>query len=58
MSDLNLYGNSTYLGDGLYADFDGYQIVLYAERESGIHWVALDHSVFEALLQFKNKVSA
>lgn len=57
MPDLNPYG-STYLGDGLYAGFDGFQIILYTERESGTHWVALDPSVFSALLRFKEKVSA
>lgn len=57
MPDFNPYG-STYLGDGLYAGFDGFQIILYTERESGTHWVALDPSVFSALLRFKEKVSA
>jgi hypothetical protein len=32
----------TYLGDGLYASFDGYQIRLYTERVGGTNEVFLD----------------
>lgn len=35
----------TYLGDGLYASFDGYQIRLRAPRFEGDHEVFLDRSV-------------
>lgn len=42
----------TYLGDGLYASFDGYQFVLRAPREGGDHWVALEARVLEAFLTF------
>ena len=41
----------TYLGDGLYADFDGYQIILGAnDRVSGVPTdvVALDPGVVQA----------
>ena len=31
-----------YLGDGVYASFDGYQIWLKTERETGWHAVALE----------------
>ena len=41
-----------YLGDGLYAIFDGYQIWLMTERGGKIHEVALEFSVFLALLDF------
>ncbi len=44
-----------YLGDGLYASFDGYQIRLYTTRGVGdIHEVFLDES---ALAQFELFVS-
>lgn len=43
---------SVYLGDGLYAQFDGFQFILYADRENGRHWVALEPFVFDALIQF------
>lgn len=42
----------TYLGDGLYASFDGYQIILRAPREGGDHYVALDDHVYQALERF------
>jgi len=32
----------TYLGDGVYASFDGFQIVLRAPRGIGDHFVMLD----------------
>ena len=44
----------TYLGDGLYASFDGYQIKLRAPREHGDHIVYLDGETlvaFEAFLK-------
>jgi hypothetical protein len=41
-----------YLGDGVYASFDGYQIWLRAPREEGDHRIALEPSVFRALLEY------
>ncbi len=43
----------TYLGDGLYASSDGFQIRLYTTREDGVHEVFLDGATlarFEAFL--------
>lgn len=42
----------TYLGDGLYASFDGWQIKLRAPRDNGDHEVYLDGSVYTALEKF------
>ncbi len=43
--------NSTYLGDGLYADFDGWQIELYAwNGESKTNQVFLEPAVLAAFL--------
>ena len=42
----------TYLGDGLYAKFDGYGITLRAPREEGDHYVYLEPEVYESLLRF------
>ena len=42
----------TYLGDGLYASFDGFSIWLRAPRENGDHLVALEPSVYAALTAF------
>ena len=41
-----------YLGDGLYASFDGWQIILRAPREHGDHWVGIEPPVMEALMDF------
>ena len=38
-----------YLGDGVYASFDGYQIWLRTEREAGWHVIALEPPVWTAL---------
>lgn len=37
--------NEHYLGDGLYASFDGYMIMLRAPREDGDHYVCLKPEV-------------
>ncbi len=42
----------TYLGDGLYASFDGYQVQLRAPRENGDHEVFLEQSTLQAFLEF------
>jgi hypothetical protein len=44
--------NETYLGDGLYASFDGYQITLRAPRENGDHYVALEPVVLESFFRY------
>ena len=41
-----------YLGDGLYASFDGWCVRLRAPREDGAHWVALEPSVWQQLLRW------
>jgi hypothetical protein len=41
----------TYLGDGLYASFDGYQIDLRAPRIEGDHKVSLEPAVLRKLLE-------
>lgn len=43
---------TTYLGDGLYAEFDGFQIRLFTERESGLHEVFLEGETITALVNF------
>lgn len=48
MSDMPKIENETYLADGLYAGYDGYQIWLWADRENGRHYVALDDTTVEA----------
>jgi hypothetical protein len=47
----------TYLGDGLYASFDGYQIWLKASNGVDVtNAVALEPSVFQALLAYEKKL--
>jgi hypothetical protein len=45
-----------YLGDGLYAHFDGYHIVLTAPRENGDHYVSLEPEVLNALDIYRDQV--
>lgn len=49
MSDLPAQGAETYLGDGLYASFDGYHILLRAPCEGGDHVVGLEPAVYAEL---------
>jgi hypothetical protein len=42
----------TYLGDGLYAEYDGYMIKLIAPRSGGEHWVGLEPPVFADFCEF------
>jgi hypothetical protein len=42
----------TYLGDGLYASFDGWQFKLRAPRDGGDHEVYLDDVVLAAFEAF------
>ena len=48
--------NETYLGDGLYASFDGYGIWLRAPRAEGEHVVYLEPEVFAALQDYVKMV--
>jgi hypothetical protein len=44
--------SETYLGDGLYASFDGWQVRLRAPRENGDHEVYLKQSTLQAFLEY------
>lgn len=46
----------TYLGDGCYASFDGYQICLRAPREKGDHLIFLEPEVYRALVAFHTSI--
>jgi hypothetical protein len=45
----------TYLGDGLYASFDGFMFTLRAPREDGDHWVALEPVVLRAFDEYRKR---
>ena len=41
-----------YLGDGLYAEDDGFDVRLVAPREPEDHWCLMEPQVFAALLRY------
>ena len=45
-----------YLGDGVYASFDGYHIILDLRGQDNTTSIALEPSVIEALLRYKERV--
>lgn len=45
----------TYLGDGLYCHYDGFQFNLIAPRENGEHFVALEPEVLMNFLKIVEK---
>ncbi len=48
-----------YLGDAVYVKFDGYHIILTTEyRIRATNIIALEPSVFTALIDYKNKLEA
>ena len=46
-----------YLGDGLYASFDGGMFKLRAPRADGDHWVTLDPDVLSAFDAFRRSIT-
>lgn len=44
--------HAQYLGDGVYAAFDGYQIWLRAERDGRMHEIAVESWVLDALWRY------
>lgn len=48
-------GEMTHLGDGAYAQYDGYQIWLYANSPQSSHKVALEPGAFLALLEYAKR---
>lgn len=46
-----------YLGDGVYASFDGFQVWLYAERDGRVHEIAVEDPVIDALVRFRRSIS-
>jgi len=48
--------SETYLGDGLYASFDGFQITLRAPRMAGDHFVALEPAVLNEFIRYCEKL--
>lgn len=57
MPEPNPPETETYLGDGLYASFDGWQIQLRAPRPDGDDLIYLEPTVIVALAAFMKSVS-
>ncbi len=47
-----------YLGDGVYASFDGYHIWLDLRGQDNSTRIALEPRVFEALLRYKTRMDS
>lgn len=47
-----------YIGDGVYASFDGYQIWVRAEDASGTNRIALEPEVFAHLVKYEADLRA
>jgi hypothetical protein len=52
-----MIGKETYLGDGLYASFDGWMFCLRAPRADGDHVVFLDPTTLDAFDEFRKTIS-
>ena len=48
--------NEHYIGDGLYASFDGFGFTLRAPRETGDHTVYLEPDVLASFIQYVEQI--
>ncbi len=46
----------TYLGDGVYAFYDGFSIILATRRNNGVHWLALEPAALLQLEHFEREI--
>jgi hypothetical protein len=53
---MSMDKSEEYLGDGLYASFDGFQITLRAPRAGGNHYVALEPSVLHEFERYVKRL--
>ena len=44
--------DKTYIGDGLYASYDGYMFLLSTDRMGVLHYVALEPDVLDSFFRF------
>jgi hypothetical protein len=49
--------DETYLGDGLFASFDGYGVKLRTRRMDGEHWVYFEQEVMAAFLRMVSQLA-
>lgn len=50
--------HETYLGDGVYASFDGYQIWLHLGRHDSQPLIGLDDQTFASLIAYRDRLVA
>lgn len=50
--------DAEYLGDGVYASFDGWQIWLTTTRENGTHTIAIEPITLDRLLAYRDSLAA
>lgn len=58
MSTNNPDEQETYIGDGVYASFDGYQIWLRAAGDCHQNRIALEPAVYASLVRYRNALYA
>jgi hypothetical protein len=46
---------TTYLGDGVYAEFDGWMVKLTTHRADGEHVIYFEPEVYDALVRFARR---
>lgn len=45
-----------YIGDGVYASYDGYAIKIRADRDGRDHWIVLEPDVLVSLVLYAEKM--
>ena len=50
------FKNEHYLGDGLYASFDGWFVYLRAPRPEGDHWVGMEPPILAEFVRYIEKI--
>jgi hypothetical protein len=56
MSEHRPWEARSYIGDGVYATFDGSNIWLITEREDGPHRIALEPAVLASLVDYVSRL--
>jgi len=52
MNFLNATNPRDYIGDGVYVEFDGFDVILRTERECCEHWLSLEPDMLAKLNEF------
>lgn len=49
--------HQTYLGDGLYAGWDGWSIWIWTDRDEGRHYICLGPSELDGLAAYQHRLA-